>query len=340
MLKSNNSRLSGQLEDISKRLREERQAYTAFKGEKDSNEDELVSTLQSANKEIGHMRNRISNLQQSITLIENKRVQAEEKLVAEMKNMEAERGVYAKKISENMKYKEASVRLSQQLQEALKSQDEQTSLVQANTAQDVSIQYEEKLNTMQDALNQSRTHEKELLRDRDSSVRALQQTVEATRELSNRCNEEKAKRIAAEERCKAAEMRALAAEQGVRQATEHHQQVSQAFVDSMRNTGNTTAAGGTGGVPGSPGKNVSFKNINNMRTSNDSGIVSEADIFDNFAPPLPPSSNQYNEHDTSFSAHSSGEGSFGSDNHAINTSTGDELARLREELKQMEQNRP
>ena len=54
--------------------------------------------------------------------------------------------------------------------------------------------YKIKINDLSSLLENMKKRENELLSDRESSVKALQQTIEATKELSSRYNDEKVKR--------------------------------------------------------------------------------------------------------------------------------------------------
>ena len=97
-LKGLNTRLQGMVEDLSKRLREERESFLKYKQEKDSNEQELLHTLDNANKEIHHLRLRVKNLDEAAKLSDSKRIRAEEILGREVRRFDDEKKVFAAKI--------------------------------------------------------------------------------------------------------------------------------------------------------------------------------------------------------------------------------------------------
>ena len=121
-LKGLNRRLQGMVEDLSKRLREEREGFLQYKQEKDSNEQELLHTLDNANKEIHHLRLRVKNLSEAAKLSDSKRMRAEEFLGQEVRRFDDERKVYAAKIKDGIQASNHNKVLSKQLASAVKGQ--------------------------------------------------------------------------------------------------------------------------------------------------------------------------------------------------------------------------
>ena len=258
-----NTRLQGMVEDLSRRLREERDDFLKYKQEKDNNEQELLHTLDNANKEIHHLRLRVKNLNEAVKLSDSKRVKAEEILVQEVRRFNDERRVYAYKIKDGIQASDQNKVLNMQLASAMKGAAEKTDMSSTSwsprsPANTLTAKLEGQVKALEEDLERAHQNEKELLHDRESSVRALQQTLEATRELSTRHGEEKTRRVAAEQRVSAAEERAMRAERELATYTQSDNSV-QASRD--KSTG--------------ANKGVSF--------------VGESEIF---APPVPPRQQQ------------------------------------------------
>ena len=283
-LKGLNTRLQGMVEDLSKRLREEREDFLKYKQEKDSNEQELLHTLDNANKEIHHLRLRVKNLDDAVKLSDSKRVRAEELVMQEARKFDDERRVYAAKIKDGIHASDQNKVLNMQLASAMKGTPGGSAAAADKSgvsgasgwsprspAHSLTAKLEGQVKALEADLEAARESEKELLHDREASVRALQQTIEATRELSARHGDEKAKRVAAEQRISAAEERAARAERELAMYMQSD--------NNVRTSRDNDAGAGAGA---GANKGVSF--------------VGESEIF---APPVPPPQQQQQLQDAS-----------------------------------------
>ena len=314
--KSLNQRLQGMVEDLSKRLREERESFLAYKVEKDNNEQELTHTLENANKELHHLRLRMKNLEEGFKLCDKKKEHAEQLLSKELQKMEEERKVYAAKIKEGIHAADKNKVLSMQLRDALKKKEDSSAWAPGSPAHNFASKMEGQVRTLEEELERARKTEAELLSDREASVRALHQTIEATRELSARHADEKTKREHAEAKLAEAEARAKKAESRVLALMDIQQDYpprAPAPAPAAATATTTTAGAGGSAVDGRQGgaaKEVSF--------------VDETDIF---SPPVPAASLstsvQSNQSDTSTAS-----------------GVAEELARLRAELEIIEKGGP
>ena len=214
-LKGLNTRFQGMVEDLSKRLREERDDFLKYKQEKDGNEQELLHTLENANKELHHLRLRVQNLDKAVKSSDTKRIKAEEILEHEIRKMNDERKVYAAKIKDGMHVSDQNKVLNMQLASAMKGGKNDTGWSPNSPAHALTAKLENQVKSLQADLEQAYNSEQELLHDREASVRALQQTIEATRELSAKFGDEKARRLDVEKRLASAEERADRAERDV-----------------------------------------------------------------------------------------------------------------------------
>ena len=306
--KSLNQRLQGMVEDLSKRLREERESFLAYKVEKDNNEQELTHTLENANKELHHLRLRMKNLEEGFKLCDKKKEHAEQLLSKELQKMEEERKVYAAKIKEGIHAADKNKVLSMQLRDALKKKEDSSAWAPDSPAHNFASKMEGQVRTLEEELERARKTEAELLSDREASVRALHQTIEATRELSARHADEKTKREHAEAKLAEAEARAKKAESRVLALMDIQQDYPRAPAPAPAAATAAAGAGGSAvdGRQGGASKEVSF--------------VDETDIF---SPPVPAASLsasvQSNQSDTSTAS-----------------GVAEELARLRAELEIIE----
>ena len=213
--RSLNQRLQGVIEDLSKRLREERESFLSYKTRKRINEQELTHTLDNANKELHHIRSRMRNLEDSFKLCEKRREEAEQALSKEHQKMDDERKVYANKIKEGMNAIEKNKVLNMQLKDSAKKQEGASAWAPGSPVHDFARQKEHELKSLQEELNKARETEAELLGDREASVRALHQTIEATRELSARHAAEKSMRSELEKKLADTEAKLKRAEQRI-----------------------------------------------------------------------------------------------------------------------------
>lgn len=262
--KSLNQRLQGMVEDLSKRLREERESFLAYKTEKDNNEQELTHTLENANKELHHLRLRMKNLEEGFKLCDKKKEHAEQLLSKEVLKMEDERKVYAAKIKEGIHTADKNKVLNMQLRDALQKKEDSSAWAPDSPVHDYASKVEGQVKAMQEELSRAREAEAELLNDREASVRALHQTIEATRELSARHADEKMKRGQAEAKLAEAEVRAKKAEGRILALMDIQQ-------DYPKPSSSSSSGGGAEKRQGAAAKEVSF--------------VDESDIF---SPPVPP----------------------------------------------------
>jgi chromosome segregation ATPase len=264
-----NQRLQGMVEDLSKRLREEREAFLTYKSEKDANEAELTHTLENANKEVHHLRLRQKNLDDAVKMGEKQRTAMEEALAKETRKMDDERKVYATKIREGMQASDKNKVLNMQLEDALRKKDGASAWSVNSPAHDFSKKMEDRVDLLTEELAQARDTEAQLLHDREASVRALQQTIEATRELSTRYNEEKKKRVESESKLAAVESRLARTERELAVAT----------------SDTTTAPFSSQQQEASSAAHTYHRNQQQQAGSAQVSFVEESEIF---APPVPP----------------------------------------------------
>jgi len=213
--------------------------------------------------------------------------------------------------------------------------------------------------------DQAKAREEELLKDRENSVKALQQTIDATRTLSEKLSDEKARRTAAEERAQKAEERASAAENianSLHRAREHvsgasldalqkekakvqqlEKQLAQLMTATGRSAASSNNAANSGNVVTSP------KHIHAFSSDADEHFAAFAPSFggeDLFVPPLPPARRSAEGIDSTMrdSLTSIGSGGSGSQTNSQASSTAGnvkaDLARMRQELNMMEAKRP
>ncbi len=358
-MKAAATKFGEQAAQASKALDEERTQHQKQSAEFTVRENELQENLSNSQKECARLKARVESMQQSITHIENARIQVETRLQDEVKKQELEKGVYADKIRQGNEARKEVAALKLQVKDLILGREAAT-----REQKNANALYESSETSMAELRNQlhdARSREQELLRDRESSVNALQQTIEATRTLSTRLNDEQALRETLSMKLRETEQRAEAAEkiaESLHRAREH---VSAATLDALQkektktaqlenqlqrliqaagkgvNHGIFTASNVSGGGSTSvDGYSAAAEFVPNFDTQFEA-FASSLGGQDVFAPPLPParrSADTVNVLRDSQSSLGSGSGNMASSSTASNVK--EELSRMRQELNLME----
>ena len=223
-------RLQAQVEDLSKRISEERLGFEKERAEQGRFVVEGGEALQKAQLEVKSLRGRVEQLQTQLSQADSVRTLTEKRLAAEWSKLSGEMESLAEK-SRRYDLLEAQLETTRlRLAEALAAKEEAQAAVRA-LADGEALQMHNSALSLE--VNQANARVSDLIRDKEQSVAALQQTMEAARDLNARLQAEKARRVSLEERVAAAEERAAQAErvaEGVNKAREH---VSTAVLDAL-----------------------------------------------------------------------------------------------------------
>jgi chromosome segregation ATPase len=295
-------------------------------------EEHLTQLVNESRKECSRLKVRMEGLQGSLTHVEGIKKSVENQLSAEKRRFDEERGVFAEKLRSSIEASKDAHMLKAQVKE-LSLFREQQGLERQNWT-DMKAEFSRQMNDIQDNLSGAKQREIELLSDREASVKALQQTIEATKELSTRYNDEKVRRMACEDRLKAAEERVSAAEKIAESVSRAKEHVSSAVLDALQKEKQRSS---------DLQKQLHGEHpIRIAAAAAASGAPSTVDPFEAFPPPAPaPTQAQARQPPNKAALNSSVTSSFSA---STSTSTGSdakaELARLRAELHQMEGNQP
>ena len=323
-MKAQAAKFSEQASVSAMQLQDDRLSWDKIKIEQENEITKLTTSLQGANKENTRLKARVESMQNSITHIEGARAQAEERYANETRKLEVEKGANAEKARLGSEAKREVNALKQQLKDLLLAKD-QCSTQQKKISEELE-DYRIECLRIKAELEASNAREEELLLYRETTVKAFQQTIDATHVLSARANEEKIRRTAIEDQLLAAEQRASAAEKladSLHKAREH---VSSAVLESLQKekAKNTLLeqrleAALTKSTTMNQNNNSSSSRSSNSNMGfgtegggfKDGSFDSAFDAHDLFAPPLPPKSyplNQSIEVRSSASVRSSGSG--------------------------------
>ena len=361
-MKAMATKFSEQSSKGTRELQEEKHLHLTLKTDATRREQELTSALSAEKKETHRLKARIDSMQNSITHIESARALAEQRLAGEITKNENERGVYADKIRSGNEARKEVVSLKQQVRDLLLGRE--ASAKEHHSTQHAYEKHEMALAHMRFEQDQAKAREEELLKDRENSVKALQQTIDATRTLSEKLSDEKARRTAAEDRAQKAEERASAAENianSLHRAREHVsgasldalqkekakvQQLEKQLAQLMTATGRSAASSNNAANSG----NVATSPKHAFSSDADEHFAAFAPSFggeDLFVPPLPPARRSAEGIDSTMrdSLTSIGSGGSGSqaNSQASSSTAGNvkaDLARMRQELNMMEAKRP
>ena len=238
-IKSLAQRLQAQVEDLSRRLAEERLGTEKERSDRERLVVENGEALQRAQQEAKSLRGRVEALQTSLSQADSVRTLTEKRLASEWAKLSSEMEAMADK-SRRYDLIEGQLEATRhKLADAQAAKEEALATVRA-LGDGEALQMHNSALTLE--VDQANARVEELLRDKAQSVAALQQTMDAARELSARLQAEKTRRASLEDRLAAAEERAAKAEQvaeGVNKAREH---VSTAVLDALHKERVKTAA--------------------------------------------------------------------------------------------------
>ena len=314
--------------------------------------NEYKDIIKNNNNNINKLKLKIDNLNATISHIEQVKNNNEKRLNLERNRYSEEKGIYADKIKNTNNIIKERDLLRSQIKELALFREQNT--IERDIWYNEKKNYNNEINNFQILIENMKLREEELLKDRESSVKALHQTILATKELSTRYNNEKVKRISAEDRLLASDERASTAEKIAETLHRTRETVSGAVIDALNNERNRSTQLQKDLFDKEKEKCKSKEKKNDTNVSHNSHNSDNSDNSDNnpndpfggedlFAnmpphPPGAPASSPFKEMNPSFSPSSSANTSINS------TGTGKdvkaELNRLRQELNQMEASRP
>ena len=238
--KDMNAKFTGQIEDLSNRLTECRSSYESKLQEKTRTIAELSEHLPHTQRENEILKAKVGSLQQSLTHLDSVNQLTEQRINSEWDMLAAEKAALAEKINIGETAQQQADMLRKRLTDTLEAKEELLKKYQKLKDQQEKQQYDENnlLITIQDKenlLNIAKNKELKSQTERDDALKALMQTVDATRELSEKYQKERTRRIAAEERALSSEHLA----EGLRRAKEH---VSTAVLDALHKERSKTAS--------------------------------------------------------------------------------------------------
>jgi len=231
-MKAMATKFSEQAAKATKELHEEQHLHLKLKADSAQREQDLSNAFSSEKKETQRLKARVESMQNSITHVENARLVAEERLSGEKSKCDTERGVFADKIRSGNEARKELVLLKQQVRDLLLGRE--AAVKEQHNTQHAYEKHEVALARMRVEAQEAKEREEELLQDRESSVKALQQTIDATRTLSEKLSEEKVRRNAAEDRAHTAEERASAAENMATSLHRAREHVSGATLEALQ----------------------------------------------------------------------------------------------------------
>ncbi len=204
-----NNKLQQSLEDITRR-------YTEYKNNNDNeifNKNKVIAELHEVitgnNLEISSLNHRLESLQQSINHIDSVNTLSEQRLQSEWDTFNTEKNKY----QEQLKKGDAAMIQEQLLRnevhslkvekdELLNKYSQLTAALNSNKSEEkqqlVALKFQ--VSELEQFLNTSRSNETRAVHERDEAMKALMQTVEATRELSGKYQKERNKRINLDEK--------------------------------------------------------------------------------------------------------------------------------------------
>lgn len=229
-LRGLSTRLQGQVEDLSRRLSEERLAAERHRAERERGADEALETQQRAQAEAKSLRSRVESLQKSLSQTESVRGVTERRLASEWARVAHEMEAMAERAQRSDLLEGELEAMRAKLRDAMHAKEQALAQVRE-------MHESEALQLSNAALaaevDQGKARLQELLGDKEKTVQALQQTMEAARELKLRYQAETTKRASAEERLAAAEERAMQAERFAESLNRAREHVSTAVLDAL-----------------------------------------------------------------------------------------------------------
>ena len=234
-IKDWNSNLSGQIEDLSRRLSELRASSDLVLTEKETLVFELSSLLYASQLEVVSLNTRVDELKQSVTVLQSSTELSEQRSASHLNKAIAERQVLTELLQEAELMKPELCMVHQHLEDAVQEREEKKKMLQdvrhsseKNIAQarQIAEELQRELDVTQQLLETAQTRENDLEEEKTGALSTLQRTLEAAKSLSSKLQSEKDRRILAEERASKAERLA----DTLQRAKEH---VSSAVLDAL-----------------------------------------------------------------------------------------------------------
>ncbi len=204
-----NSKLQQSLEDVTRR-------YTEYKNNNDNdifNKNKVIAELNEVitgnNLEMSSLNHRLESLQQSINHIDSVNTLSEQRLQSEWDTFNLEKNKFQEQIKKGDAAMIQEQLLRIEIQNMKLEKDELLAKYSQLTAALNSNKGEEKqqlvalklqVSELEQFLSTSRINETRAVHERDEAMKALMQTVEATRELSGKYQKERNKRINLDEK--------------------------------------------------------------------------------------------------------------------------------------------
>jgi hypothetical protein len=200
-----NNRLQNQIEEMSKKS----SLDLATSADELNNKNNYIKDIESQLQDYNNMKKRVETLEQSLQQMDSVNQLSEQRVNAEWEIIAAEKEL----MKERLKQGDGAIAqvelLRKSLTDALESKEDlYRNLETLKSSNDTKNgEEQEQINALKIQLHEtekycetSRSHEKRLTIERDDAMKALLQTVEATRELSSRYQNERKKRILSEEK--------------------------------------------------------------------------------------------------------------------------------------------
>lgn len=213
-LKGINNRLQKQLEDLSYQFSSHKTATEAEivgKNKQIADLNEGISTLKAY---CDSQQNRVDSLQQSIAHMDSVSSLSESRLKMEWDNLNGEKSKHAERlrigdiaVSQVDALKHELSKMQSENEESVRNYKALVALLERNgdEEQHQLQSTQQQLLVVEKQLQKSVDGMKQILSERDDAMKALLQTVDATRDLSNRYQKERERRIIAEDKYKQSE---------------------------------------------------------------------------------------------------------------------------------------
>ena len=229
------SRLNGQIEDMSSRLSETKSSSKATITEKEKLIFELSSLLYSSQVEVGSANERFEELKQSLTHLQNASQLNEQRSASTLNEAIGERKLLAVQLKDAEMLKPQLIMAKKNLTDVMQEsnwKDQKMLAMEQNAMQDVAEarliaeELHKELAVVQRNAEESQNRGNGLETERTHALRTLQSTLQAAKSLTAKLRDEKDLRIAAEERALKAERLA----DSLQRAKDH---VSSAVLDAL-----------------------------------------------------------------------------------------------------------
>ena len=228
-------RLNGQIEDMSSRLSETKSSSKATITEKEKLIFELSSLLYSSQVEVGSANERLEELKQSLTHLQNDSELNEQRSASTLNEAIGERKLLAVQLKDAEMLKPQLIMAKKNLTDIMQEsnwKDQKMQAMEQSAMQDVAEarliaeELHKELAVVQRNAEESQNRGNGLETERTHALRTLQSTLQAAKSLTAKLRDEKDLRIAAEERALKAERLA----DSLQRAKDH---VSSAVLDAL-----------------------------------------------------------------------------------------------------------